>query len=296
MAESSSPASRLDQPEEDVFVPPDRRRIGVLFQDYLLFPRMRVIDNVAFGLRSRGVSKSEASDRAATWIKRMGLEGSERRWPGQLSGGQAQRVALARALVIEPELLLLDEPLSALDVTTREQLRRSLKEHLDGFSGPRLVITHDPAEAFLLADQISIIEAGRITQSGNADDIRLRPRTRYVADLAGSNFLSGRASGGRVDLGGVSLQIADREVEGEVTLAIRPAAIAVFKAEPQGSFRNAWTTTVELVESLGERTRFLSWRPDRPDGRDHQRCCERTRSKAMVKASGWRSRPPKSRY
>ncbi len=251
----------LDQPDEAVFLPPEHRRIGVLFQDYLLFPRMSVIENVAFGLRSRGVPNQEALNRAAEWIKKMGLVGKETRRASQLSGGEAQRVALARALVTEPKLLLLDEPLSSLDVTTREDLRRSLRDHLEAFSGPRLVITHDPAEAFLLADQISIIESGRITQSGSADDIRLRPRTRYVADLAGSNFLTGRASAGRVDLGGISLQIADHELEGHVTLAIRPAAVAVFPSEPQGSYRNSWSTKVELVEPLGERTRLLSGAP-----------------------------------
>ena len=186
----------LDDPGGGVLVPPEARSVGVVFQDYLLFPHLSVIENVAFGLRSRGVVHDAALARAGEWLERLGVADQARSKPGTLSGGQAQRVALARALVTEPELLLLDEPLSALDVTTRVQLRRVLAEHLEGFAGPRLLITHDPTEAFLLADLIHIIEDGAITQTGTADDIRLRPRTTYAADLAGANLFLGVAHDG----------------------------------------------------------------------------------------------------
>jgi molybdate transport system ATP-binding protein len=251
----------LDDPEEGVLVPPDARRVGVVFQDYLLFPHMTVLENVAFGLRSRNTNRAESQARAAEWLERVGLGAQLRMKPGDLSGGQAQRVALARALVTEPDLLLLDEPLSALDVTTRVQLRRALAEHLEGFPGPRLFITHDPIEAFLLADEIHIIEQGKVTQAGTADDIRLRPRTRYAADLAGSNLVAGVASGGVVETGTHALHIVDHEISGPVLTTIRPAAISVHLREPEGSPRNSWKTTIELVEHLGERARLRTGDP-----------------------------------
>jgi molybdate transport system ATP-binding protein len=251
----------LDAPAHDVFVPPESRRVGVVFQDYLLFPHMTVIENVAFGLRSRGSSRPEAMDRARSWLERLELGGLERRKPSQLSGGQAQRVALARALVIEPDLLLLDEPLAALDVTTRADLRRTLARHLDGFPGPRLVITHDPTEAFLLADEVHIIENGAVTQSGSPDEIRLRPRTPYAADLAGSNLVFGNASGGQVEIGSHVIYVAEQELEGEVLLTIRPSAISLHRSPPEGSPRNTWRTTVAVMERLGERTRIRTGAP-----------------------------------
>lgn len=251
----------LDDPARACFLPPNERKVGLLFQDHLLFPHLSVIDNVAFGLRSRGIRRPEAYRRASEWLERIGLHDLARRRPDQLSGGQSQGVALARALVIEPDLLLLDEPLSALDVTTRVQVRRTLAEHLENFAGPRLVITHDPTEAFLLADEIHIIEEGVVTQVGSADDIRLRPRTSYAADLAGSNLLVGSAAGGLVDSGGHILHIADPTISSEVILTIRPTAISVHLHPPEGSPRNAWATSVELIEALGDRVRMFTGPP-----------------------------------
>jgi molybdate transport system ATP-binding protein len=253
--------SVLDDPSEDRFVPPEERNIGVVFQDYLLFPHLGVIDNVAFGLRSRGMPREEASTRAEHWLDRFGLRGLEQRKPGDLSGGQAQRVALARALVTEPDLLLLDEPLSALDVTTRVELRRDLAYHLSSFTGPRLLITHDPTEAFLLADVIHVVEEGSVTQAGTAEDIRLRPRTRYVADLAGVNLVKGVASGGVVDTGTHSLHIADADVGGPVLATIRPSSISLYMSEPEGSPRNTWRTSIAIIEHLGDRARLLTGDP-----------------------------------
>ena len=251
----------VDDPENRLFVPAEERKVGVVFQDYLLFPHLTVIENVAFGLRSQKVGRVESQTRAGHWLERMGLGPQSRMKPGDLSGGQAQRAALARALVTEPDFLLLDEPLSALDVTTRVHLRRVLAEHLDGFSGPRLFITHDPTEAFLLADEVHIIEGGTVTQAGTADDIRLRPRTAYAADLAGSNLVEGVAKDGFVDAGAHTLNIADHEISGPVLATIRPAAISIHLRKPEGSPRNSWQTTVELVEHLGDRVRLRIGEP-----------------------------------
>lgn len=246
----------LDDPAQGEFVPAERRKLGVVFQDALLFPHLTALENVAFGLRSRGIGRAESRARAQEWLERVELRGLDHRKPGELSGGQRQRVALARALVTEPELLILDEPLSALDVTIRAQVRRSLADHLLGFAGPRLLITHDPTEAFLLADQIDVIEGGSITQSGTPDDIRLRPRTAYAADLAGSNLVTGVASDGVVDTGNHQLHIADRKLSGPVLTTISPAAISVYRTRPEGSPRNTWEAEVQLVEQLGDRVRL----------------------------------------
>lgn len=251
----------LDDAEAGVFVPATDRRIGVVFQDRLLFPHLDCLENIAFGLRSGGVGGDEARARAAGWMQRLGLAGLEHRRPGELSGGQAQRVALARALVIDPDLLLLDEPLSAVDVSTRIDLRHLLAEYLDGFAGPRLLITHDPTDAFLLADRIHILEAGVITQTGSADDIRIRPRTPYAADLGGSNLVIGMASDGRVVTDGHAILVADREAHGRVLVTIRPTSISLHTHRPDGSARNVWTTTVDRIEHLGPRVRLRTGAP-----------------------------------
>ena len=251
----------VDDPASSVFVPPEDRSVGVVFQDYLLFPHLTVLENVAFGLRSRATPRVEARARAADWIERMGLAGLEEQRPHRLSGGQAQRVALARALVTEPDLLLLDEPLAALDVTTRVSLRRALEEHLTAFDGPRLLITHDPTEAFLLADEIHVVESGSLTQSGSPDDVRLRPRTPYAADLAGSNLFAGRAADGWVETGGHLLHVAERGLTGEVLVTISPTAISVHEESPGGSPRNSWETEVVRVEPLGDRVRLQTGPP-----------------------------------
>ena len=170
-------------------------------------------------------------------------------------------MALARALVTEPKLLLLDEPLAALDVTTRAGLRRLLSDHLEQFAGPRLFITHDPTEAYLLADEVVVIEAGTITQRGTADDIRLRPRTPYIADLAGSNLVVGVASSGDVAIGEHRLRIADTDIDGRVVATIHPRAVSIHLRQPEGSPRNSWETTVRRIEHYGDRVRLQTGEP-----------------------------------
>jgi molybdate transport system ATP-binding protein len=247
--------SVLDDPTSGEFVPVERRSIGVVFQDYLLFPHLSALDNVAFGLRSRGTTRAEADRRARSWLERVGLAGSVDAVPRELSGGQAQRVALARALAFEPAMLLLDEPLSALDATTRAETRGELRRHLRDHKGVRVVITHDPLDAAALADRIVVLDAGRIVQTGTLAEITARPRSQYVADLVGVNLLAGRATGSHVDVGGLELTLATH-VDGDVLLAISPRAITLARVRPEGTARNVWPGSIDSVDRSGDRARI----------------------------------------
>ena len=178
-------------------MPPERRSLGVVFQDALLFPHLSVLDNVGAGLRFTGASRMIARARAREWLERIGIGELAAAMPAALSGGQAQRVALARALATEPRVLLLDEPLSALDVTTRAEIRRELRRHLASFAGIRLLVTHDPIDALALADRLVVLEHGRVVQSGSSLEVTARPRSRYVADFVGVNWLRGRPAATR---------------------------------------------------------------------------------------------------
>jgi molybdate transport system ATP-binding protein len=237
------------------YVPTERRPIGFVFQDYLLFPHLSVLDNVAFGLRSRGARPREASDKAAQWLDRVGLSSYAKAKPGALSGGQRQRVALARALAPDPRLLLLDEPLSALDVTTRAEVRRDLKRHLTSFPGLRLVVTHDPLEAVAIADRLVVMESGRLVQSGTPAEVTEHPRSQYVADLVGVNLMRGVADQGSVRLpGGPVVAAADAE-SGDVFAVVHPRAVAVYRQRPEGSPRNVWQGRITGIELMGGRVR-----------------------------------------
>ena len=246
-----------------VFVPPNGRSIGVVFQDYLLFDHMSVLDNIAFGLSASGASAAKATAEAGRWAQLFDLADLVSVRPTELSGGQAQRVALARAVANEPRLLLLDEPLAALDVETRSATRRLLARRLHEFDGPRLLITHDPADAFLLADRIYLLEAGVITQSGTPTEIRLHPATTYGATVAGTNLLTGTNAAGSLTLDDHDheLQTADTGVSGAVLITIHPRAISLHLAQPEGSPRNTWPTVVDGVEPLGDTTRILLGAP-----------------------------------
>jgi molybdate transport system ATP-binding protein len=245
----------LDDLAAGVHLPTERRPIGMVFQDYLLFPHLSALENVAFGLRARGVGRAEARRRAAAWLDRVGLAGQAGARPRALSGGQAQRAALARALVGEPRLLLLDEPLAALDVTTRTVLRRELRRHLAAFDGTRLLVTHDPLEAVALADRLVVLEGGRVTQTGSPDQVRSRPRSRYVAELVGVNLFRGRAGGDAIRLDGGAVLVAAGDHQGEVFAAVHPRAVALHRRRPEGTPRNSWPGTADAVEALGDRVR-----------------------------------------
>jgi molybdate transport system ATP-binding protein len=236
-------------------VPTERRPIGFVFQDYLLFPHLSALENVAFGLRARGVPKTQARARAAAWLERVGLTDHVRARPKALSGGQAQRVALARAMVADPRLLLLDEPLAALDAATRAEVRRDLRRHLASFEGTRLLVTHDPLEAMTLADRLVVLEAGRVTQTGTAAQVSARPRSRYVAELVGVNLFRGRAAGTTVELSGGGVLIAADRHQGEVFAAVHPHAVALHRHAPEGTPRNVLAGDAEGLEVVGDRIR-----------------------------------------
>jgi molybdate transport system ATP-binding protein len=245
----------LEDTTTNLYVPTEQRPIGFVFQDYLLFPHLSVLDNVAFGLRSRGMPRGAAAEKAAQWLDRVGLAAYERSKPAELSGGQRQRVALARALAPDPRLLLLDEPLAALDVTTRAEVRRDLARHLKSFQGIRLVVTHDPLEAVALADRLIVMEKGRLVQTGTPAEVTERPRSQYVADLVGVNLLRGEADHGSVRVPGGPLVAAAGAESGEVFAVIHPRAVAIYRRRPEGSPRNVWPGRASSIELMGNRVR-----------------------------------------
>ena len=252
----------LDDAAADTFVPPERRPVGLVFQDYRLFPHLDVRDNVAFAQRSGGAGRRESRDRATTWLERLDLIGLAARRPHEISGGQAQRVALARALAAEPQLLLLDEPLSALDARTRLDVRTQLRHHLKDFHGPVLLVTHDPLEAMVLADRLLVLEDGRVVQGGAPAEVARRPATQYVAHLVGLNLYAGAVNpgGGTVDLdGGGTLAVAPVDgirPGGRVLVGLRPSTVNIHTARPEHSSpRNVWAGTIRGLELLVDRVR-----------------------------------------
>jgi molybdate transport system ATP-binding protein len=247
----------LDDPTTRTWVPPERRAIGVVFQQYLLFPHLSALENIAFGLRARGTPGRVARSRAREWIERVGLSAHAEARPATLSGGQAQRVALARALAIEPRVVLLDEPLAALDATSRIELRRELRRQLAAIPAARLVVTHDPVDAFALGDRVVVLEHGQVAQRGTVEDLQARPRTRFVADLVGVNLYRADADGARVRVehDGELAVINDGALRGPVLVLIRPQAVALHQQRPHGSPRNAWSATVRDVDLTGDRAR-----------------------------------------
>jgi len=236
-----------DQPPS-VFVPAEQRRIGVVFQDYLLFNHMTALENVAFGLRARGTARADARVTAQAWLDKVGLDGHSNTRPRKLSGGQAQRVALARALATDPGLLLLDEPLAALDASTRVHIRAELGRHLREYPGHTLLVTHDPLDAMVLADHLVIVEHGAVVQQGPPAQVARQPRTDYVAQLVGLNLYRGTARDTVVTLeDGGQLTIAE-PAAGAVHVAFPPTAVSLHPQPPAGSPRNSWPVTVTHLE------------------------------------------------
>jgi molybdate transport system ATP-binding protein len=245
----------LEDTAAGIRVATEQRPVGFVFQDYLLFPHLSALENVAFGLRARGLGRAEARRRAAAWLDQVGLAAHAGARPRALSGGQAQRVALARAMVGEPRLLLLDEPLAALDAATRTEVRRDLRRRLAAFGGTRLLVTHDPLEALALADRLVVLEGGRVTQTGRPAEVSGHPRSRYVAELVGVNLYRGRADGGTVQLDGGGRLVAAGDHRGEVFAAVHPHAVALHRRPPEGTPRNVLAGTADTLDVVGDRVR-----------------------------------------
>lgn len=245
----------LEDPATGTRLPPEQRAIGVVFQDALLFPHLSALDNVAFGPRCHGAGKAAARRTAVRWLERMRLGDHLHARPATLSGGQTQRVALARALASDPSLLLLDEPMAALDIQARQSVRRELRRHLDAFAGPCVLVTHEPLEAIALADRLLIIEDGRVVQDAPAADVARRPRSDWVARLVGLNLYSGLARGHEVTLAGGSRLLSDDVGEGDVFAVVHPRAVGVYREQPHGSPRNTWPGTVAAIDLHGDHVR-----------------------------------------
>ena len=246
---------RLDGAELDR-TPPESRPVGVVFQDYLLFPHLTALDNVAFGPRCQGATRARARARAAEWLDRMGLAAHAGVKPRRLSGGQAQRVALARALAVRPRLLLLDEPLAALDARTRLEVRARLRRHLAAFEAVAVLVTHDPLDAMVLADRLVVVEDGRVVQEGVPADIARHPRTDYIAQLVGLNLYRGGAEGHTVRLDGGPPITTTEVLSGPVFVAFPPSAVTLHRDRPTGSSaRNLWRCEVAGLETHGDQIR-----------------------------------------
>ncbi|MFI6033511.1 ABC transporter ATP-binding protein [Streptomyces sp. NPDC051315] len=236
--------------------PPESRPVGVVFQDYLLFPHLTALDNVAFGPRCQGASKAEARAQAAEWLDRLGLADHAGVKPRRLSGGQAQRVALARALATRPRLLLLDEPLAALDARTRLEVRAQLRRHLAEFEAVAVLVTHDPLDAMVLADRLVVVEHGRVVQQGSPSGIARHPRTDYIARLVGLNLYRGEAEGHTVRLDAGPPVTTTEVLSGPVFVAFPPSAVTLHRDRPTGSSaRNLWRCEVAGLETHGDQIR-----------------------------------------
>ncbi|MFI5763580.1 ABC transporter permease [Streptomyces sp. NPDC051563] len=248
-------------------LPPHRRQVAWVPQDGALFPHLSALANTSYGLRARRVPRAAARAEAQAWLDRLGVGHLAHRKPAQLSGGQAQRVALARALAARPRLLLLDEPLAALDQTTRAHVRHTLRTHLAGFGGVCLIVTHDPVEAVSLADRVLVLADGRTLQDAPPSEVTRQPRSPWVARMLGRNAWPGTATADGLELAaGGRLVVAEALPEGAQALAIiAPEAVSVHRDRPSGSPRNVWPGTVREITSAGSRLRVLVASDRAPD-------------------------------
>ncbi|WP_305093187.1 sulfate/molybdate ABC transporter ATP-binding protein [Prescottella sp. R16] len=257
----------LTDTAENVAVPPHRRSVGLLAQEPLMFPHLTVRENVAFGPRSAGRGRTESYAAADRWLAEVDATDLAGRRPRKLSGGQAQRVSVARALAAEPALLLLDEPMAALDVaaapTIRALLRRVLREH----GRTAVVVTHDVLDALALADRAIVVDGGRIVEEGPVDRVLARPRSTFAARIAGVNLLAGRFDGDRLHtVAGPVRGVVDASypVGDDAVAVFAPTAVAVYRTRPDGSPRNVFPVRIAEVTGRGGAVRVRA--DDHPDG------------------------------
>ncbi len=242
-------------------IPPERRRMAMIFQSYALWPHMTVAENVVYGLRfKKGTAKAARQKRVEEILRVVQLGGSESRYPGELSGGQQQRVAVARALVVEPEILLLDEPLSNLDANLREEMRFEIRRLHEAFGITTLYVTHDQGEAMVISDRIALLHKGRVVQVGTAEELFRQPRTRFVAEFIGkTNLVDGVAAApGVVTRGSLRLRVASASLPpgSPVTVSIRPHEIVLVTDDPSrilaGRGENLLRGAIQRVSYLGD--------------------------------------------
>jgi molybdate transport system ATP-binding protein len=243
--------------DKNIWRAPHTRGTALLAQEALLFPHLSALDNVAFGPRSAGASSAAARETAMHWLAEVDAGDLASRRPGQLSGGQAQRVAVARALAADPELLLLDEPMAALDIHAAPLLRRLLKRVLAGRRA--IIITHDILDALMLADRVIVLEEGRISEAGPTRDVLEKPRSRFAAGLAGLNLVSGTVSDAGVTTAQgmvVAGHHDDTVGPGQDGVAVfPPSAVSVFLTEEHGSPRNSFPVRITDLEPHGDQIR-----------------------------------------
>ncbi|GAC1338828.1 MAG: ABC transporter ATP-binding protein [Acetobacteraceae bacterium] len=236
-------------------VPPERRNMSMIFQSYALWPHLTVAENVAYGLTLRRLPRAEVERRVARILDVTKLTLLRDRSPGDLSGGQQQRVALARALVVEPETLLLDEPLSNLDANLREEMRFEIRRLHDEFRYTTVYVTHDQTEAMTTADRIVVMNAGKIEQVGTPEDTYERPCSEFVARFIGAtNILRGTAEAGNVvRCGPITLRYGSGgpAASGETAVSIRPSDVELRPGQGHGGGANEWTATVRQHTFLG---------------------------------------------
>jgi molybdate transport system ATP-binding protein len=244
--------------------PTHERPVGVLFQDPLLFPHLSAVDNVAFSLRARGLARGPANERANELLAQLAPTVRPDARPRSISGGEQQRVALARALIAEPRLLLLDEPLAAVDVGARAELRSLLREVIPAFDGACIIVAHDPLDALTLADTVAILEEGVVVQRGSPRDIREAPRSPYAAELVGVNLFVGTLRRGEGGIGLLGTEAGDIAVAwppgatdptDDVIAVLRPADVALHLHRPEGSPRNVLHGRIDEVATTGGRSR-----------------------------------------
>ena len=237
-------------------VPPERRRMAMIFQSYALWPHLTVAQNVAYGLRFKAeLARTDRAQKVAEMLKVVQLTGLDARYPAELSGGQQQRVAVARALVVEPEILLLDEPLSNLDANLREEMRFEIRRLHEAFGITTLYVTHDQAEAMVISDRVAVLEHGRLAQVGSPEDLFRRPRSRFVAEFIGkTNIVEATATGvDTVARGGWRLRVGDKDMTPgeEVLVSVRPHEIRMAPGVVAARGDNAFAATVRRASYLG---------------------------------------------
>ncbi|MBZ0123209.1 MAG: ABC transporter ATP-binding protein [Roseovarius sp.] len=265
-------------------LPPQERKIGMVFQDYALFPHLTIEENIAFGLRERKVARPEIRNRVEELLALVQLEGTNRRYPFELSGGQRQRIALARAIAFRPRVLLMDEPLGALDLKLREAMQFELKRIQRELKITTVFVTHDQNEAMTMSHRIAVMNGGEIVQVSSPADIYNRPRNRFVSEFVGkSNFVA--ATVGRRDADRLVLSVGDEEISAlceetfaagdEVTVSVRPEAVRIVRADAAAGDGNALPGRVcdtvfrgnasDVIVEVETGERFLvDWREEGP--------------------------------